>query len=71
MAAQVVGAVDRVEEPGRPAGVGRAAEFLTDEEKARMPGGENSRRSGFYQNIDWWEANRDRINRAWSRWILR
>ena len=49
----------------------RAAEFLTDEEKARMPGGENSRRSGFYQNIDWWEANRDRINRAWSRWILR
>jgi putative spermidine/putrescine transport system substrate-binding protein len=49
----------------------RAAEFLTAEEKARMPGGENSRRSGFYQNIDWWEENRDRINRAWSRWILR
>jgi len=49
----------------------RAAAFLTDEEKARMPGGENSRRSGFYRNMPWWDENRERVTRAWNRWILR
>ena len=49
----------------------RAFDSLTPDEIARMPGGENSRRTGFYQNIDWWHENRDRVNRAWSRWLLR
>ena len=49
----------------------KAFEGLTPEEIARMPGGERSRRSGFYQNVTWWEDNRDRVNRAWSRWVLR
>ena len=38
---------------------------------ARMPGGERSRQTGFYQDVTWWEDNRDRVNRAWSRWVMR
>lgn len=49
----------------------RAFAMLTPEEIARMPGGENSRRTGFYQDITWWHDNRDRVSRAWSRWLLR
>lgn len=49
----------------------RAFDLLTPEERARMPGGENSRRTGFYQNIVWWHENRERATRAWSRWVLR
>jgi putative spermidine/putrescine transport system substrate-binding protein len=49
----------------------RAFEGLTPDEIARMPGGENSRRTGFYQDIAWWHENRDRVSRAWSRWLLR
>lgn len=49
----------------------RAFALLTEGERARMPGGERSRQTGFYQNVVWWEDNRDRVNRAWSRWVLR
>ncbi len=35
-----------------------------------MPGGPKYREMGFYQNITWWEDNRDRVNKAWSAWIL-
>ncbi|WP_424813491.1 ABC transporter substrate-binding protein [Roseococcus sp. YIM B11640] len=49
----------------------RAFGLLTPAEIARMPGGENSRRLGFYQDIAWWDANRDRVSRAWARWLLR
>jgi putative spermidine/putrescine transport system substrate-binding protein len=49
----------------------RAFASLTPDEIARMPGGENSRRTGFYQDIAWWDANRERVSRAWSRWLLR
>ncbi|WP_421993848.1 ABC transporter substrate-binding protein [Roseococcus sp.] len=49
----------------------RAFDLLTPAEVARMPGGENSRRLGFYQDIAWWHENRDRVSRAWSRWLLR
>lgn len=49
----------------------RAFDLMTPEERARMPGGENSRRTGFYQNVAWWHENRQRVTRAWSRWVLR
>jgi len=35
-----------------------------------MPGGPKSRELGFVQNTEWWEDNRDKVNRVWSRWIL-
>jgi len=49
----------------------RAFDGLTPEEIARMPGGENSRRLGFYQDVAWWDANRERVSRTWARWLLR
>ncbi|MBS7813416.1 ABC transporter substrate-binding protein [Roseococcus pinisoli] len=49
----------------------RAFESYTPEEAARTPGGENSRRTGFYQDVAWWHENRDRVSRTWSRWLLR
>ncbi|MBP0495026.1 ABC transporter substrate-binding protein [Roseomonas indoligenes] len=45
--------------------------LLSAEERERMPGGEQSLRTGFYQNIEWWEDNRDRVSRTWSRWVQR
>ncbi len=44
--------------------------MLPPEQVARMPGSPRSRELGFYQDVTWWEDNRDRVNRAWSRWIL-
>lgn len=41
------------------------AEHLT-----RMPGGPNSKQIGFMRDVGWWESNRERVNRQWSRWIL-
>ncbi|WP_158742959.1 ABC transporter substrate-binding protein [Acidisphaera sp. L21] len=35
-----------------------------------MPGGPKYRDLGFYQKIDWWEDNRDRVTKAWSNWVL-
>jgi len=36
----------------------------------RMPGGPNSKQLGFMRDVGWWESNRDKVNRTWSRWIL-
>lgn len=35
-----------------------------------MPGGPKYRELGFYQDITWWDDNRDRVNKAWSSWVL-
>jgi putative spermidine/putrescine transport system substrate-binding protein len=35
-----------------------------------MPGGPKYREMGFFQNIVWWEDNRDKVNKAWSNWVL-
>lgn len=35
-----------------------------------MPGGPRYRELGFYQQIDWWQDNLDRVNKAWSNWVL-
>ncbi|MCR0982872.1 ABC transporter substrate-binding protein [Roseomonas populi] len=43
--------------------------LMTEEERARAPGGPRSTQTGFYQNNEWWEDNRDRVNRQWSRWV--
>ena len=52
-----------------PANV-RAYDLLSPELLASMPGGEKYRAMGFYQDITWWEDNRDRVNKAWSAWLL-
>jgi putative spermidine/putrescine transport system substrate-binding protein len=35
-----------------------------------MPGGPKYREMGFFQNIVWWEDNRDKVNKAWNNWVL-
>ncbi|MBP0444194.1 ABC transporter substrate-binding protein [Roseomonas sp. SSH11] len=49
----------------------KAFPLLSEEERARAPGSPNSRQIGFFQNSVWWEDNRDRVNRLWSRWVQR
>jgi len=48
----------------------KAFGLLTADQLARMPGGPRSKEVGFIQDIEWWETNRERVNRQWSRWIL-
>ncbi|WP_149536078.1 ABC transporter substrate-binding protein [Siccirubricoccus phaeus] len=48
----------------------QAFALLPAEQLTRMPGSPASADKGFYKNIAWWEDNRDRVNRQWSRWIL-
>jgi putative spermidine/putrescine transport system substrate-binding protein len=50
--------------------VKKAFGLLPAEALDRAPGGPQSRDTGFYQDITWWEDNRDRVSRAWSRWLL-
>lgn len=50
--------------------VKKAFALLPQEALDRAPGSLQSRETGFYQDITWWEDNRDRVNRAWSRWLL-
>jgi len=37
---------------------------------AEMSGSPKYREIGFFRQITWWEDNRDRVNKAWSNWIL-
>jgi putative spermidine/putrescine transport system substrate-binding protein len=35
-----------------------------------IPGSPRTHEIGFYQDITWWEDNRDRVNQAWNAWAL-
>ena len=48
----------------------RGYDLLPKELLDSLPGGPRYREMGFYQDIAWWEDNRDRVNRAWSNWVL-
>ncbi|MBB4651498.1 putative spermidine/putrescine transport system substrate-binding protein [Aminobacter niigataensis] len=48
----------------------KAFGILTAEQAAQLPGSPASRAVGFLPNIDWWEDNRELVNREWSNWIL-
>jgi putative spermidine/putrescine transport system substrate-binding protein len=48
----------------------KAYDLLPKELLEIMPGGPKYREIGFYQQIDWWEDNRDKVNKAWSNWVL-
>ncbi|RMI15237.1 ABC transporter substrate-binding protein [Pseudoroseomonas wenyumeiae] len=48
----------------------KAFDMLPPEQVQRMPGSPAARQGGFMRNVEWLEANRDKVNRAWSRWIL-
>jgi len=43
-------------------GVGGSSDQL-----ARMPGGPRSKEVGFIQDIEWWETNRERVNRHYRK----
>ena len=36
----------------------------------KLSAGPRQRALGFYQQIGWWEDNRQKVNQAWSRWVL-
>ena len=44
--------------------------FFTPEQLANLPGGQHSRDLGFFQDVVWWEINREKVNNMWSKWIL-
>jgi putative spermidine/putrescine transport system substrate-binding protein len=48
----------------------KAFEGLPPDQLERMPGSPRSRELGFIRSVDWWESNRERVNRQWSRWVL-
>lgn len=48
----------------------RTFALLPPEQLARMPGSPAFRGIGFFKDINWWEDNRNLVNRTWSRWIL-
>lgn len=48
----------------------KAFDVIPPEQVAIMPGGPRSRELGFLQDVTWWEDNREKVNRQWSRWIL-
>lgn len=48
----------------------KAFDRMTPEQLEMMPGGPKSRETGFLQNVEWWEDNRQKVNRVWSRWVL-
>lgn len=48
----------------------RAFASLPDDLLAILPGGPRYKQLGFFQDITWWEDNRDRVNKAWSAWVL-
>ena len=48
----------------------KAFPLVPEDQLARMPGSPAFLPMGFFKDIVWWEDNRERVNRAWSRWIL-
>ena len=48
----------------------KAFDLVKPELATIMPGGKQSRELGFIQNVEWWEDNREKVNRQWARWIL-
>ncbi len=48
----------------------KAYDMLSKDLLENMPGGPRYRAIGFYQDINWWEDNRDRVNQAWNAWAL-
>ena len=48
----------------------KSYDMLPKDLLAIMPGGPKYREIGFYQDINWWEDNRDKVNKAWSAWVL-
>ncbi len=48
----------------------KSYDMLPQDLLAILPGGPKYREIGFYQDINWWEDNRDRVNKAWSSWVL-
>ncbi len=48
----------------------RAFALMPPEMLPNLPGGPRSRELGFYQDANWWDENRERVARTWSRWIL-
>jgi putative spermidine/putrescine transport system substrate-binding protein len=48
----------------------RAYGLMPREMLPELPGAQRSLDLGFWQDADWWDVNRERVARTWSRWIL-
>lgn len=48
----------------------KAFGMLTAEQIARLPGSPENMKRCFIQDVNWWSANRAKVNAVWSKWIL-
>jgi putative spermidine/putrescine transport system substrate-binding protein len=48
----------------------KSYELMPADLVARVPGGPKYRELGILQDVNWWEDNRDAVNKRWSKWLL-
>lgn len=48
----------------------KAFGMLTADQVARLPGSPENMKRCFIQDVNWWSANRAKVNAVWSKWIL-
>ena len=72
--------IDFAAQPERQAIYGEALRYGPANNKAyalipkdvvdNLPGGPKYRDNAFYQNIEWWDTNRETFSKAWNKWLL-
>lgn len=48
----------------------KAFGLLTPQAAANLPGSPENMKRSFIQDVNWWDANRPKVNAVWSKWIL-
>lgn len=48
----------------------KSFDLLTPAEQAALPGSPQNLKRSFLQDVNWWAANRAKVNAVWSQWIL-
>jgi putative spermidine/putrescine transport system substrate-binding protein len=48
----------------------KSFDLLSPEAQAALPGSPQNLKRSFLQDVDWWAANRAKVNTMWSQWIL-
>lgn len=48
----------------------KSFDLLPKEALARLPGSPEQLPRSFIQDVNWWDANRAKVNSIWSKWIL-
>jgi putative spermidine/putrescine transport system substrate-binding protein len=48
----------------------KSFDLLPAEAIAKLPGSPENLKRSFLQDVNWWDANRAKVNTIWSKWIL-